>query len=108
VVLVSLDPVVGREVGKTRPAVVVQNDVGNRFSPTVIVVAITSYSAKKASYPICAAIEEGEGGLRRRSIANASQVRTVDRARLVGPPLGRLAAATMRRIDDALRDSLGL
>jgi len=108
VVLVNLDPTVGSEIGKTRPAVVVQNDVGNRFSATVIVVAITSYSLRKATFPVCVEIASGEAGLSRRSIANASQIRTVDRARLADAPLGRLMVPTMKALDEALRLSLAL
>ena len=52
----NLDPVVGRETGKTRPVLVIQNDIGNMYSPTTIVAIITEYSEKKASYPICVAI----------------------------------------------------
>ena len=53
----NLDPVVGRETGKTRPVLVIQNDIGNMYSPTTIVAIITEYSEKKASYPICVAIK---------------------------------------------------
>ncbi|MBM4356009.1 MAG: type II toxin-antitoxin system PemK/MazF family toxin [Deltaproteobacteria bacterium] len=108
VVLVNLDPVVGNEIGKTRPALVVQNDVGNRYSPTVIVVAITEFGADKARFPICVPLEAGDGGLAKRSMANASQVRTVDRRRIVGAPLGRLAVPAMAKVDAALRISLEL
>jgi len=108
VVRVNLDPVVGHEVGKTRPAVVVQNDVGNRFSPTVIVAAITDYSEKKARFPVCVPVEKGEAGLERRSLVNAAQIRTVDRRRIAGPSLGRLSPDSMKRVDQALRVSLEL
>lgn len=53
----NLDSVVGRETGKTRPVLVIQNDIGNMYSPTTIVAVITEYSEKKASYPICVAIK---------------------------------------------------
>jgi mRNA interferase MazF len=108
VFLVNLDPVVGSEIGKTRPAVVVQNDIGNRHSSTVIVIAITSYSPRKATFPICIQVEQGNGGLKQRSIANTSQMRTVDKARLVTPALGRLAPETMQAIDASMRISLAL
>ena len=57
----NLDPVVGRETGKTRPVVVIQNDIGNMYSPTTIVAIITEYSEKKASYPICVAVKKRDG-----------------------------------------------
>lgn len=108
VFLVNLDPVVGYEIGRSRPAIVVQNDVGNRFSPTTIVVAITDYSVKKAKFPICVTLKAGEGGLKKRSIANTSQVRTIDRQRLSKRPLGRVSSEVMQQLDEALSTSLGL
>ena len=103
-----LDPVVGAEIGKERPVVILQNDIGNRHSPTVICAAITAYSAEKASYPVCAAVEAGEGGLAKRSVVNCSQIRTLDRQRLRCAPEGRLPEATVLRVDEALRNSLAL
>jgi mRNA interferase MazF len=57
----NLDPVVGSETGKTRPVVVIQNDIGNQYSPTTIVAIITAYSDKKATYPICVAVGADQG-----------------------------------------------
>ena len=54
--LAMLDPVIGSETGKTRPVLIVQNDIGNRYSPTTIVAVVTEYSEKKAAYPICVAV----------------------------------------------------
>ena len=103
----NLDPVVGRETGKTRPVLVIQNDIGNMYSPTTIVAVITEYSEKKASYPICVAIKK-ENGLKKDSIVNLAQIRTIDKRRLTGQKLGSLARDTMKEVDDALRNSLGL
>ena len=108
VFLVDLEPVIGHEVGRIRPAVVVQNDIGNRLSPTLIVAAVTGYNKKKAGFPICVPVEPGEGGLKKRSIVNTSQIRTVDRRRIAGPRLGRLGSETLTRLDEALRVSLEL
>ena len=108
VVLVNLDPVVGSEIGRTRPAVVVQNDVGNRYSPTIVVTAITSYSERKARFPICVVLDIGEGGLDKRSIVSASQLRTIDRRRIVGARLGTLSAGAMEKVDRSLIVSLAL
>lgn len=101
----DLDPVVGSEIGKTRPAVVVQNDGGNRFSATTIVVAISSrYPAR--DYPFLVSLPDGV--LPRASVANCAQLRTVDKSRLHPGPIASLDDATMRRVDDALGLSLGL
>ena len=55
----NLDPVIGHETGKTRPVVVIQNDIGNMYSPTTIIAIVTEYSEKKASYPICDVVKKG-------------------------------------------------
>lgn len=57
----KLGPVIGSETGKTRPVVVIQNDIGNRYSPTTIVAVISEFSPKKAAYPICVPIGEDQG-----------------------------------------------
>jgi len=104
--LVNLDPVTGSEIGKTRHAVVIQNDVGNSRSPTLIVVPITGWSRKKAGFPFCVEVPV-EAGLEKRSLANAAQIRTVDRRRVVAV-LGRLAQSGVADLDKALRVSLDL
>ena len=103
----NLDPVVGRETGKTRPVLVIQNDIGNMYSPTTIVAVLTEYSDKKASYPICVAIKKGYG-LKKDSVVNLSQIRTIDKKRLVTPKLGTLPNDSMKEVDIALRNSLAL
>ena len=103
----NLDPVVGRETGKTRPVLVIQNDIGNMYSPTTIVAIIAEYSEKKASYPICVAIKKGKG-LKKASVVNLSQIRTIDKKRLITPKLAKLPNSSMRKIDDALKNSLAL
>ena len=108
VILVNLDPVIGHEIGRKRPAVVIQNDVGNEHSPTLIVVAVTDYHPKKARFPICVVLDRGDGGLDRRSVANASQIRTIDRRRVVGSPLGSLSTPAMERVVAAVKVSLAL
>jgi len=103
----NLDPVVGRETGKTRPVLVIQNDIGNMHSPTTIVAVITEYSEKKASYPICVAIKKGNG-LKKDSVVNLSQIRTIDKNRLITPKLGALSKDSMKKVDNALNNSLAL
>jgi len=103
----DLDPVVGRETGKTRPVLVIQNDIGNMHSPTTIVAVITKYSEKKASYPICVAIKK-DNGLKKDSVVNLSQIRTIDKKRLITPKLATLSNDSMENVDDALKNSLAL
>ena len=103
----NLDPVKGHETGKTRPVVVIQNDIGNMYSPTTIVAIITEYSEKKASYPICVPIKKGNG-LRKKSIGNLSQIRTIDKKRLKAPRITKLPDTVMEKVDAAIMSSLGL
>jgi mRNA interferase MazF len=103
----ALDPVVGSETGKTRPVLIVQNDVGNQYSPTTIVAVITEYSEKKATYPICVVIGK-DSGLKKNSIVNLSQIRTLDKNRLTGSNLATLPNELMEKVDMALKSSLAL
>jgi len=103
----DLDPVKGHETGKTRPVVVIQNDIGNMYSPTTIVAIITEYSEKKASYPICVTIKKGKG-LKKDSIVNLSQIRTIDKKRLKDPKITKLSDKVIKKVDKAIMSSLGL
>jgi len=107
VVEVSLDPVVGHEQGRSRPCVVVQNDIGNRFSSTTIVVPLTDAAHIKKPSPIYVLIKKGDGGTTKDSYALCDQIRTVDQRRF-GGIYGTLAPQTMAFIDEALRISLAL
>lgn len=102
----DLDPVVGSEQGGRRPVLVIQNDQGNRFSPTVIVLALTS-QLQKARLPTHVTLRAQENGLARDSVALAEQLRTLDKRRL-RERIGRLSEEEMRRVDEALCVSLNL
>lgn len=106
VYLVSLDPTVGAEIRKTRPAVVVQNDPANRRSPITIVAAVTS-QFEEPLYPTEVLVRAPEGGLTTDSVVLLNQIRSVDRRRVVRR-LGSLKSETMREVDRALLVSLGL
>jgi len=99
----DLNPVTGSEQGGNRPVLVIQNDTGNRFSPTVIVAAITS-NLNKARLPTHIIV--GSGVLPSESVVLLEQIRTIDKSRL-GKRLGRLSEADMRRIDAAISVSMG-
>jgi|SRR2546421_45718 mRNA interferase MazF len=106
VYLVSFDPTVGAEITKTRPALILQNDIGNRYSPLTIVAAITSRYEERL-YPHQALIVAPEGGMKVNSVVLLNQIRSVDKKRLV-KRLGMLKPDTMRRVDRALQISVGL
>ena len=105
VYLVNFDPTVGAEIRKTRPALVLQNDIANRYSPITIVAAISSRS-EETLYPTEVFIKAGEGGLKVDSVALLNQMRSIDKRRLVSR-LGGLKEMTMRRVERALLLSLG-
>ena len=105
--LVTFDPARGHEIKKTRPALIIQNDLGNRYSPVTIVAAITS-KVSAVPYPVEVIVSPTKGnGLTAQSAVELSQIRSIDRERLV-KRLGILDAATMRKVDQALGISVGL
>src|ERR1700730_16058298 len=104
--LVNFEPTVGAEIKKTRPALVLQNDIANRHSPITIVAAITSKFDEKL-YPTEVLIEKPEGGLTRDAVVLLNQVRSIDKSRLIRR-IGALEPATMQLVDRALQISVGL
>ena len=104
IVEVNLDPTLGSETGKTRPCVIVTNDVYNERVPIIQVVPITAWSAKKAQVVTNIEIHPSKGsGLSKKSIADCLQTRPIDhRRRLVGIR-GELSLAKLKEIDHALR-----
>ena len=106
VYFVAFDPTLGAEIRKTRPALILQNDIANRSSPITIVAAITSRFDEEL-YPTEVLVRAPEGGLEADSVVLLNQIRSVDRRRLVRR-IGRLVPETMRFVDRALMLSLGL
>lgn len=100
----DLNPVIGSEQGGIRPVLIIQNDIGNKYSPTVIVAAITS-QINKAKLPTHIEIGK-ENGLLRDSVILTEQVRTIDKSRLK-ERLGGLPQNTMTAVDEALSISFG-
>lgn len=101
----DLSPVVGSEQGGVRPVLVVQNDVGNKYSPTVIAAAITS-QLEKAKLPTHISLPGGEFGLPKNSVILLEQIRTIDKRRLK-EKIGELPLNMMSRVNEALLISLG-
>lgn len=102
----GFDPTIGAEIKKTRPALILQNDIGNRYSPLTIVAAITSHYEERL-YPHQVSVPAPEGGMHVNSTVLLNQLRSVDKRRLV-KRLGTLKPDTMLRVDRALQISLGL
>lgn len=97
---------VGSEQGGVRPVLVIQNDIGNKYSPTIIIAAITS-QINKAKLPTHVEITGQEYGLPKDSVILLEQIRTIDKKRL-REKIGRFDKEMMQYVDDALRISLGL
>jgi len=102
----DLSPVVGSEQGGVRPVLIVQNNVGNKFSPTVIAAAITS-QINKAKMPTHIEIDADDYGLSKDSVILLEQVRTIDKRRLK-ERIGHLNENLMDRVNEAIGISLGL
>lgn len=102
----DLSPVVGSEQGGVRPVLVVQNDVGNKYSPTIIISAITS-QINKAKLPTHIEISASEFGLSKDSVVLLEQIRTVDKRRL-RDKIGHFNDELMKKVNEGLRVSLGL
>ena len=101
----DLSPVVGSEQGGVRPVLVVQNDVGNKYSPTVIAAAITS-QLEKAKLPTHIQLPAEKYGLPKNSIVLLEQIRTIDKKRLK-EKIGELPVIEMTKVNEALLISLG-
>ena len=102
----DLSPVVGSEQGGVRPVLIVQNDVGNKYSPTVIAAAITS-QINKAKLPTHIEITAEDYGLSRDSVILLAQIRTIDKKRL-REKIGRLDDELMDKVNEAISVSFGL
>jgi mRNA interferase MazF len=104
--MADLDPVVGSEQGSRRPVLIIQNDIGNQYSPTTIIAAITSQLSAKI-YPTEVRIKAGSGGLDKDSAVLLNQIKTIDKSRLENH-FGVLSPAAMKKVDEAIKISLGL
>ena len=104
--IADLNPVVGSEQGGLRPVVIVQNDRGNRFSPTVICAAMTSRLGKN-DLPTHVWVSARDSGLKSDSLVLCEQIRTIEKKRLKGRA-GRIAGLAMARVDEALLAAMGI
>ena len=102
----DLSPVIGSEQGGIRPVIIIQNDIGNKYSPTVIVAAITS-QINKAKLPTHVEISSEEYGLNRDSVVLLEQIRTLDKKRLK-EKIGHMTEDDMKKVDRALLISISL
>jgi mRNA interferase MazF len=106
VYLVNFDPTIGSEIKKTRPALIIQNDIANEYSPITIVAAITTKYDDKL-FPTEVLLIKNEGGLTQDSVVLLNQIRSIDKQRLI-KRLGKIKDSTLKKIDSAIKISLGL
>ena len=99
--IANLDPTIGHEIAKTRPVIVVSNNINNRLAGTVTVLPITSTNLKKI-YPFEVFLPKGTGNLAKNSKAKSDQIRTLDKHRLI-KHVGTLPVREMNQIDEALK-----
>jgi len=102
----DLNPVIGHEQGGRRPVLIIQNDVGNRYSPTTIVAPLTTTFSVRV-YPTEVRVRAGAGGVTRDSSILLNQIKAIDKRRLERC-VGQLDTATMQQVDEAIKISLGL
>lgn len=102
----DLSPVIGSEQGGVRPVLVIQNDVGNKYSPTIIIAAITS-QINKAKLPTHIEINAEDFGLPKDSVVLLEQIRTIDKKRL-REKIGRFDEDMMSNVNECLKISIGL
>ena len=105
---VNLDPTVGGEVKKKRPAVVIQNDTGNKFSPVTIVAPISSVKEITKPLPIMVFVKKGEGRLFEDSYVDCGQIRTLDKSKRLHDKWGSLPNTRMIQVDNAIKISLSI
>lgn len=106
VVLVDLEPIIGSKQGKTRPALVIQNDIGNEYSPTTIVAPLTSKIFSK-QFPTNVEIDSTNSLLKEKSTVLLNQIRTIDKSRII-KNYGKISNMKMKEVDEAIMNSLGL
>lgn len=106
-VYVNLEPIIGSETGKKRPCIIIQNNIGNKYSPVTIVAIITSQKEISKKYPVDVWIDKGEGELNYASIVQCDQIRTIDKRRII-KKIGHLSDSVIQEIDEAIKISLEL
>jgi mRNA interferase MazF len=104
--MAALDPVRGSEQAGTRPVLVIQNDPLNAFLRTAVVIPLTS-NLRWARFPFCVQVSAGDGGLESDSVVLCHQTRVIDRTRLLRR-LGQLSPASLAKVEEALRLTLGI
>lgn len=108
VYVVNLDPIIGKEIGKARPAVIIQNNIGNKYSPVTIIAPISSVKEITKPLPIMIFLDKDKSGLSQDSYVDCGQVRTIDKENRLITKLGTLDKNKMLEIDTALKISLAL
>jgi len=105
VVYVDLEPIRGSETGKIRPCLIIQNNTNNEYSPTTIIIVITSRNKLKKKYPTHVWIVKDEGGLTKDSVIQCEQIRTIDK-RCITRKLGSVDSNCLQKVEEAIKITL--
>lgn len=108
IVLVDLEPVRGSEQGKVRPCIIVQNNIGNEFSPVTNIIPVTDARKVRKWYPCLVYLKKEEYGLEKDSVAQCNQIRTIDAENRILKTIGHIGEQKMKEIDQALKIQLAL
>ena len=107
VVDIDFEPVRGHEIGKMRPAVVIQNDIGNHYSPLIIVAPIRGAEHIKRMFPVLVPVPKNAGGLDKKSVVQCDQIKSLAKRRIV-KKRGTFSPEIMNKVNDSLKNSLAL
>ena len=105
IIYVNLEPKISSETGKTRPCLIIQNNINNKYSPTTIIIVITSRDRFKKKYPTHVWIDKGEGGLTKDSVIQCEQIRTIDKRRIT-EKLGSVNNDCLQKVEEAIKITL--
>ncbi|MFA4838125.1 MAG: type II toxin-antitoxin system PemK/MazF family toxin [Candidatus Neomarinimicrobiota bacterium] len=108
VYMVNLDPTIGFEMGKLRPAVIIQNNIGNQYSPVTIIAPISSVKVITKPLPVMIFLYKDDAGLDADSYIDCGQIRTIDKANRLIHKLGKLSVEKIAELDRAIKISLAL
>jgi len=108
IILIDLEPVRGSEQGKVRPCIIVQNNIANKFSPVTNIVPVTDARNVRKWYPCLVYLKKEEFGLEKDSVAQCTQIRTIDTEDRIIKSIGHVSQQKMKDIDRALKVQLAL
>ncbi len=108
IINIDLEPVKQSETGKIRPCAVISNNIQNQHSPVIIIAVLTEWNEKKERIPVCLTLDKSTKGLKKKSVIDCGQIRTVSKKRIKGNPIANLSTDQLIGLEKALKISLSL